>query len=410
MYSHLFSKAIVVLCSLAAFSFAVAKNMQVTIDSLVGTAEVQKSGQQLWKTVLLGARLSSNDIVRVLDKSFVRLAWPDGATSYVRANSQILVNLYECPETNIVSTHLTVLYGAVFFVIKEVLPRAFSKTFDTKIYTPTAVVSVRGTSFAVDVDNKNGGASVKVINGTVLVRNILKNLSSFISAGFQTYVEIKTDPIAGKLLLDKDINDLKTWVPAWVIDRELALQIAKASRDHEILTGGFKDKLVILPFENRSRYSGKWNIATALALQLTEELKQANKNIIIENGDTVAVDPLKLGEQRKARFVIIGDIEDFDVVQHAEITVAADEYKEFYIAKVSIRIQLIDVVEKKMVLDNVFSGETRGKSLKENSWQKIGKLSLDLKDKQFSESILGSSLKQVMDQTTDKIIHFVNYQ
>jgi hypothetical protein len=249
-----------------------------------------------------------------------------------------------------------------------------------------------------------------VINGAVLVGNILKNVSSFISAGFQTYIELKTDPISGKLLLDKDIMGLKTWAPIEVIDRELALQIARAGRDHDILAGGFKDKLLILPFENRSHYAGQWNVGQTLAQQLIDQLRQTNKNIIVEKGDANAIDPLKLGEEKKARFVIIGDIEDFDIVQHAEITAAADEYNEFYVARVRLRIQLINVADKKLAFDNTFSGETMGKNLKENSWQKIGKLALNLKDKQFSESILGSSLQQVMDQTADKLIQFVNYQ
>ena len=410
MNSQAFLKVIVFPLAIYVAAFAGAKDLYVTVDSLVGSAEVQKAGQRQWGPVVPGALLGSNDIVRALDKSFLRLAWPDGATSYVHANSQILVNLYGSSETNVVSTHLTILYGAVFFVIKEILPKEFTKTFDTKVYTPTAVVSVRGTSFAVYVDNKTGNTSVKVINGTVLVGNILKNVSSFISAGFQTYIELKTDPISGKLLLDKDINDLKTWVPIEVIDRELALQIARAGRDHDILAGGFKDKLVILPFENRSHYAGPWNVGQTIAQQLIEQLKQSNKNILVEKGDSATVDPIKLGEQKKARFVIIGDIEDFDIVQHAEITAAADEYNEFYVAKVRLRIQLINVADKKLSFENTFSGETRGKNLKENSWQKIGKMPLNLKDKQFSESILGSSLQQVMDQAAEKLIQFVNYQ
>lgn len=404
------SKAIVLSLAFFAASFAGAKDMHGTVDSLAGKAIVQKAGQQQWKPLTLGARLCSNDGVRVLDKSFLRLSWPDGATSFVRANSQVLVSLYESSETNVISTRLTILYGAVFFIIKEVIPKGLTKTFDTKVYTPTAVVSGRGTSFALDADNKTGGTSVKVINGAVLAGNILKNVSSFISAGFQTFIEAKTDPVTVKLLLDKDIDDLKTWVPVPVIETELALQIAKARRDHEILSGGFKDKLVILPFENKSRYTGPWNIGQTLAQQLIDQLKQSNRNIIVEKGDSGAVDPIKLGEGKKARFVIIGDIEDFDIVQHAEITAAADEYNEFYIAKVLLRIRLINVADKKMTFDNTFSGETRGKNEKENSWQKIGKLALNLKDRQFSESILGSSLQQVMDQTIDKIIEVVNYQ
>ena len=71
---------------------------------------------------------------------------------------------------------------------------------------------------------------------------------------------------------------------------------------------------------------------------------------------------------------------------------------------------MINVADKKMVFENTFSGETRGKNLRENSWRKIGKLALSLKDKQFSESILGSSLSEVMEQAADKLIQFVNYQ
>jgi hypothetical protein len=409
MNSRTLSKVMALGLALCAVSFAGVTAIQATVDSLVGNAEMQKAGQRHWKPIAVGARLNSNDIVKVFDKSFVRLTWPNGATSYVHANSRIVVNLYESSETSVISTHLTILYGAVFLAINEAPPTTFTKMFDTKVYTPTAVVSVRG-ACAVEADNKTGATSVKVISGTVLAGNVLKNVSSFISAGFQTRIELTTDPIAVKLLLDKDINDLKTWVPVPAIERELALQIAKAGRDHEILAGGFKDKLVIMPFENRSQYAGQWNIGPTLARQLTDQLGQANRNITVENGDIGAVDPLKLGAARKARFVVIGAIEDFDIVQHAEITVAADEYNEFYIAKVRLRVQLINVADKKLLFDNAFSGETRGKNLKENSWQKIGNLALDLNNKQFSESILGSSLREAMNQATDKLIQFVNYQ
>jgi len=69
-----------------------------------------------------------------------------------------------------------------------------------------------------------------------------------------------------------------------VIERELALQIARPAATHESLPDGFKDKLVILPFENRSHYAGQWNIGPALARQLTDQLKQADRNIVVENG------------------------------------------------------------------------------------------------------------------------------
>ncbi len=388
-------------------SSAAPREIVAVVDSLVGKAEVQRSGQQ-WRPVAVRAKLRNNETVRALDKSFLRISWPDGNVSFVHANSHVLLNFFESSDPDIVSTHLTVLYGAMFFVIKEIMPKALFKTYDTKIYTPTAVVSVRGTGFGVGVDAKNGSTSIQVIHGTLLVRNIIKDVSSFISAGFKTTVEMKTDPIVPKTLLDQDINDLKTWVPADVIESEMAAQLVQAKRDHDVLAADFKDKFVIVPFANTSKYKGPWNIGQAFAMQLAEQLKQSNKDAAVADNAPSSADPLMLGGTHKAKYVVTGGIEDFDIAQHAEITVAADEYEEFYIATVRVRVQLISVADKKRVLDKTFTGEARGKNLRENSWQKIGKLALDFKDPRFSSSVLGASSQQALDQAAENIIRFVN--
>jgi hypothetical protein len=391
-------------------TFAASKEMFATVDSLVGTAEIQKAGQQKWEKAVLSAKLRGNDIIKVLDKSYVRLALPDGSSTFIRANSQIMVNFFDSSEPNIFSTHVTVLFGAVFFVIKEVLPKALTKTFDTKVYSPTTVVSVRGTSFCVDVDPKSGATLVKVINGTVQVRNILNNVTSFISPGFKTTVEMKTDPIAASAILDSELSDLKLWVPSQVFEKEIALQMARALRDHQVLSGDFKDKFLIMPFYNRSKYSGKWNISLGFAEDIAEQLKLSNKNAVVPKIDSTFHDPIKAGELEKARFVVIGDIEDFDITQHAEISASADEYKEFYIAKVRLRLQLIDVAGKKTLFDVTFIGETRGKNSKDNSWQKIGSLAFGSKDPRFVKSILGSSTQQAIDQSVEKIVQLSNFE
>ena len=92
------------------------------------------------------------------------------------------------------------------------------------------------------------------------------------------------------------------------------------------------------------------------------------------------------------------------MTQHAEITAAADEYKEFYVAKVRLRIQLIDVVEKKSTFDKIFVGETMGKNVNNNSWQKICTYTFTPKDSRFSKSILGSSTQQAVDQAVEEMV------
>ena len=84
--------------ALFASSFAGAREACATVDSLTGAAEVQKSGQQQWRPIALGSKLGNNNIVRARDKSFLRISWPDGATSFVHANSQVLINLYSPPK------------------------------------------------------------------------------------------------------------------------------------------------------------------------------------------------------------------------------------------------------------------------------------------------------------------------
>jgi hypothetical protein len=389
--------------------FAAEKNTYATVDSLTGRVEVQRAGTQTWQKAAVGDKLYNNDMIRVLDKSTVRLGWPDQSASYMHANSQIMLAFYESDVTTIISRHITIMYGAVFFVIKEILPKSLIKQYDTKIFTPTAVVSLRGTSFLVEVDNSSGSSTVKVINGTVLVRNILRNSSLFVSAGFKTTVEMTKDPSGPNALLDKEIDSLKEWVPVPVIEREMAMQLAKAGRDHDVIVGNLKDKILIVPFSNSSKYTGPWKIQACFAKMLSEQLQHGH--VTVDVADSAAGhDPLAQGVKSAARFVIVGEVLDFDIVQHAEITATADEYREYYIANVRINVQMINVADKRVVFENQYSADKRGANAKDNSWQRISKMAFSLGDQQFVKSILGIAVSQVVEQVSEKLNTIIKYE
>jgi FecR protein len=387
---------------------AESKNTFATIDSLTGKAEVQRAGTQSWQKAAVGEKLYNNDMIRVLDKSSARLGWPDQSASYMHENSQLMLAFYEGDVSTIISRHITVMYGAVFFVIREILPKSLIKQYDTKIFTPTAVVSLRGTSFLVEVDDASKSSTVKVIRGTVLVRNILKNTSVFVSAGFKTTVEITKDPSGPNALLDKEIDSLKQWVPVPVIDQEMALQLAKAGRDHDVITGGLKDKIIILPFANSSKYTGPWNIQSGIARMLSEQLKHGH--LTIEVIDSAGQDPLVAGVRNNARFVVAGEVLDFDIVQHAEIAATADEYREYYMANVRISVQIVNVADKRVIFESQFSSDKTGANVKENSWQNISKMGFSLGDQQFVKSILGIAVSQVIEQVSEKLNRIIKYE
>jgi hypothetical protein len=401
-------KLFIILFLFTVTCFAAEKNTFATVDSLTGRAEVQRAGAQSWQKAARGDKLYNNDMIRVLGKSTVRLGWPDQSASYMHENSQIMLAFYESDVTSIISRHITVMYGAVFFVIKEILPKSLIKQYDTKIFTPTSVVSLRGTSFLIEVDDSSGSSTIKVIKGTVLVRNIIRNSSLFVSAGFKSTVEMTKDPNGPKALLDKEIDTLKEWVPVPVIEEEMASQLAKASRDHDVIVGNLKDKILILPFANSSKYTGTWKIQSGFAKMLSEQLKHGH--IVVEVADSAGHDPLAQGIKSAARMVIVGEVLDFDIVQHAEITATADEYREYYVANVRINVQMINVADKRVVFENQYLADKRGANAKDNSWQKISKMAFSLGDQQFTKSILGIAVSQVMEQVSEKLNKIIKYE
>jgi hypothetical protein len=372
------------------------------IDSLVGKAEVQRAGMLNWKIVTEGTKLYNNDVFRVLEKSHAKIVSSSGSMIYINEKSQILVNLAENRDQNILSNYITVFFGATFFVIKKMLPKKLTIQTHTKVYTPTAVMSIRGTAFTVDVEKKSGKTAVQVMNGTIVVKNIIRSISSFLSSPYKSTIEVNSDPAHPVPILENDITVLKSWVPEPVVDDIISHQLASRERERHIISGKYENKLIITAFPNASQYQGSWNIGKALAGELARYINSSQQQIKAAVFDSTWTDPLSVGTAKKSRFVITGVIEKFDIIQVASITTSADKYNEYYVAKVKIALQLIDVAEKKLVLEETIDGEVSGKNVKANSWQMIGDMKFKLHDSKFSRSILGQAIHQTIETIVTK--------
>ena len=67
----------------------------VLLDSIAGKAEILKAGKQHWSSATKGMKLFNNDMIHVLEKSKARLQWPDGSSTFVSQNTQILINVLQ---------------------------------------------------------------------------------------------------------------------------------------------------------------------------------------------------------------------------------------------------------------------------------------------------------------------------
>ncbi len=373
----------------------------VILDSLSGNAEVQRAGTAKWKPVKPGTLLYNNDVIRIAPKGYGRLQWPDKSVVYMKGGSQILVNIGPPKATEKLLNYATVFMGSVFFVIKRSMP--LSRKENIQIYTPTTVISIRGTSFSLDVAPETGTTALKVVCGTVRVSCIAKQASTFVSAPYKTTVEKMTDPIISNPMHDAEIDSLRAWVPDTVINRELALHLAAGKRNQLIISGRMEKKCVITPFKNSSKYSGEWDLSHRIPGMLAERLRNISPHCNISVSDSAPTPPSDTAVKSGQQYRISGAVKFLDIVNHAEITVRADEYRERSIARVQIDLKLFDVTGDTELLNTTVTGEFSGKKNIENSMKTIGAMEFNLENKEFAGSLLGVALKQALEQAVEKL-------
>ncbi len=373
------------------------------MDSLSGTAHVRRAGTIGWNPAGPETEFHNNDIVRVDTGGFARLRWPDGTTAFVRGGTQILVNITPLDGKTKLFSYATVFAGTVFFVIKKALP--FHTGGDIQVYTPTAVISLRGTSFSAGVGPKEGATSVKVVCGTVRVRCIESGASAFMGAPGKTVIGKRTDPIVTRPLITPDLDSLRSWVPGAVIDSEVALHLARGKRDRMIISGKMEEKSVVLPFSVASKTRCDWDAGTLLSGMLASRLKRMYSRLdVVASGLPSGYDPGGAAEKENARFVIHGEIFLLDIINHAEITVSADEYRERSIARIAIRLRLYDAKGHAELLDSEVRAEHSAKKSVENGWDFICKLSPDLENGPFALSLVGVATNQLLDAAVESLV------
>lgn len=373
----------------------------VKMDSLKGKIEIQRSGTSTWIVAQKGMLLKNNDCIKTLTDGATCLKWPDGTQVFVHNNSKILINIIPKKEPGFFLSHATIYFGAAFFLGEKTFAVKNSNAID--IYTPTSIISFSGSSFEIKFDSLNGKTTVKVINGTAGISNIFNGSSIYLSAPYRVSVVKNSGEMAQIALLKQDIDSMKLWIPASIIDLEISNQLAKSKRDFLILTGKAAGECLVAPFTNASTYKGPWQIGNKLAAALAKRLQNESPEYTVNYIDSCD-DPIRLAKQNRMRYLITARIETFDIIQQAQISARADEYREFTTARVRFSILLSDIPDDLAIDQETISGEVSSKNKVENTWATISKMNFDLQDSTFSSSILGKAIDQALDQASDKLI------
>lgn len=157
------------------------------ISAVQGTVMVLRDGRTL--SGERGLRLQEGDIVQTADASTARLRMDGGDRVFVAYRSRIRVSEYGRSGAGLVARFRAFFGRLMFRVQKDVMARY-------EVHTPTAVLGVRGTSWAMDVDK--GKTRVAGFSGLVHVsgggRGVDIGPGRFVIAGSKGPGKIRNTP------------------------------------------------------------------------------------------------------------------------------------------------------------------------------------------------------------------------
>ncbi|HEX3018891.1 MAG TPA: hypothetical protein VHP36_01250 [Chitinispirillaceae bacterium] len=371
----------------------------IMIDSLSGKAETQRESKSKWQFVSTGEKLYDNDVIRTLPVSHLRLRFADSILVFLKSRSQIQINLLR--STNKVRCHITLVTGTTFINV--------SNSYIKKCKCELTVHSSAMTACPLDASflisaKPDKFVELQILQGILPINKIKDRSNHYLGSPYKILIGFNNDPIQHSALLEQEIDSLKNWIPSGIIEYIMEKQLIKSRRNFEILNGKLENKCLFTLLKNESGYKGSWDIQKNMTVFLAQRLHRSDTRINTEIIDTMVNDPVQLASLKKARFLITGEIIAFDIIQHAEITTQADEYRELRIARVKLNITLTETQSSNNLLSNTFTGEISQKRKKENDWETVKLLPFDLQDSSFSTSILGQATIQALDQTVENII------
>lgn len=371
----------------------------IVIDSLSGRAEIQRESSFEWQLVSAGEKLFNNDQLRLLPTGHIRLKIGDSSRVFICQNSQFKVNLLK--SSNSLISHFTLISGAAFFNVSNSRTDNIRNTLF--VHTPSIKATPYDCSFLVSL-LPDRATEIRLLQGTLPISKTKDGSSHYLTPPYIITVGSTNDSFQQSVLLQHDIDSLKSSIPAFIVDQIMEKQLINLRRNSQILSDKPKDKCLIAFLKNKSNYKGNWNIEKIISWYLTQKLNSGSTKIITELLDSTCTDLFEIALSKKARFLITGEISSFELLQQAIIASQTDKYQQSIVARVKLEISLTETSSGKVLMSETFTGEITQKRKKEKSLETLLHLPFDLQDSSFSSSIIGLAITQTIDQTTKAIL------
>ena len=243
--------------------------------------DVKISGSAGDKAASQGDELKAGDIIITGKKAVADLVFGTSGVVRINENSRITISSIADKSNN--NTEMNMDNGKVFLTLSKLKGTGF------KVKTPTAVASVRGTSFTVLSDKK--GAKLSVVKGTVAVNpvkdgTVIEDKTVAVETGNKTdYIDKK---IVEKIIMGEMAIPVMAMTPAEKIEiqtqvkemkieemPDLNLELKEEIKQETVADTVAEEKKV----EDKKEPSSQKEDKAALAKRLAEEKKQKEEEL-----------------------------------------------------------------------------------------------------------------------------------
>ncbi|MFH0948339.1 MAG: FecR family protein [Elusimicrobiota bacterium] len=134
------------------------------LGEVKGTVKILTEGESVWVPVVEEMPVQLKDRLKAAENSSCNLELDDGSIIFIGENTEASVEMLELTSEKH-NSKISLWFGKIIANI--------SKLKDTKmeVHSPTAIVAVRGTEFAVDTSTTDEKTDVGVFDGEVSVKN-----------------------------------------------------------------------------------------------------------------------------------------------------------------------------------------------------------------------------------------------